>query len=404
MLPSAAVDHYKQVQRLQSVGVLATRKAWRQVQVGLLSQSWAVVLRNSGLEETVAELQFKAASLGASYGAGVLAAQGAYVAPDAFVDPMGFSGIASDGRSLSGLLASPVPHTKRLIGNGMDPNVAKVSGGKFAELLVKTQVADAGRSAAGVDVAARVGVGYVRMLNPPSCARCSILAGRFYRWNAGFDRHPGCDCVHVQTTGVEGAESEGLIHDPYEYFSSLSEAEQDRLYGKAEAQAVRDGSDIFQVVNARRGMKPGGLLTTEGTLRRGTFGRQKRLTPEGIYSQGRSRDETLRLLEENGYILPGGQNPTGSIRGQREGFGALGRGGTRVGARRAVEEARRTGVRNPTTRATMTAAERRTFDAQANWDAVRQGRNPFTNARNAAVTPEVAARVEREYRKQILGY
>jgi hypothetical protein len=52
----------------------------------------------------------------------------------------------------------------------------------------------------------------------------------------------------------------------------------------------------------------------------------------------------------------------------------------------------------------MTAAERRVFDAQANWDAVRAGRNPFTNAKSATVTPEVAARVEREYRKHILGY
>ena len=52
----------------------------------------------------------------------------------------------------------------------------------------------------------------------------------------------------------------------------------------------------------------------------------------------------------------------------------------------------------------MTAAERRVFDAQANWDAVRQGRNPFTNAKAAKVTPEVAARIEREYRKHILGY
>jgi hypothetical protein len=117
-----------------------------------------------------------------------------------------------------------------------------------------------------------------------------------------------------------------------------------------------------------------------------------------------SREQTLAELQRYGYILPGGQNPTGVIRGQAEGFGALGRGGTRVGARNAVLLARETGVRDPRIRATMTAAERRVFDAQANWDAIRAGRNPFSNAKNAKLTPEIAARVEREYRKHILGY
>jgi hypothetical protein len=287
----------------------------------------------------------------------------------------------------------------------MDVPTAVRKGGSFLEMVTHTTVADSGRAAAGVDTATRKNVGYVRMLNPPSCSRCSILAGRFYRWNNGFNRHPKCDCVHVQTTATAAAETEGLIHDPYEYFSGLSAAEQDRTYGKAEAQAIRDGSDIFQVVNARRGVKPGGLVTTEGTSKRGNFGRNgPRLTPEAIYQKGLSRDETLRELERYGYILPGGQNPAGVLRGQAEGFGELGRGGSRVGVRNAVEEARRTGVRDPQVRATMTAAERRVYDAQANWDAVRAGRNPFTNAKSAKVAPEVAARVEREYRKYILGY
>lgn len=406
MIPEAAVSHYKQMQRLQSIAALASRRAWKQVQVGSLSQSWQIILRNSGLEEAVTRVQVEAATAGASYGAMTIAEQGFYEPPQHFVNPAAFGGFASDGRSLDGLLYAAVPHTKKLIAGGMSPTAAKVQGGKFLELVTKTQVADAGRGAAGVDTASRVGVGYVRMLNPPSCSRCSVLAGRFYRWNAGFQRHPGCDCVHVPSKGADAAQSEGLIHDPYEYFHGLSVAEQDRLYTKAGAQAIRDGGDLFQVVNSRRGMKPGGLVTTEGTSRRGNFGagRGQRLTPEGIYSQGLSRERTLELLERNGYILPGGQNPTGVLRGQAEGSGALSRGGTRIGAREAILEARRTGVRNPNMRATMTAAERREYDAQANWDAVRQGRNPFTNARAAKVTPEVAARVEREYRKHILGY
>lgn len=402
MIPKAAVAQYRVSQRLQAAAQLRARDAWSQVQIGLLSQSWQIVLRNSGLVAAVTALQVENAGAGAAYGAAALAAQSTYAAPDAFVNPAAFGGFAPDGRSLDGLLYAAVPRTKQLIAGGMDPNAAKAAGGRFLEMMTKTVVADAGRSAAGVDIAARPQVGYVRMLNPPSCSRCSLLAGRFYRWNAGFPRHPGCDCIHVPAKGAEAARSEGLIHDPYEYFNGLSEAEQDRLYTKAGAQAIRDGGDIFQVVNSRRGMKPGGLVTTEGTSRRGNYGRGRapRLTPEGIYAQGKSREETLRLLEQNGYILPGGQNPSGVLRGSREGYGQMGRGGTRVGAREAVERARATGVRDPRELATMTAAERRAFDARANWEAVQAGRNPA----GGRLTPDVAARAEREFRKTILGY
>jgi hypothetical protein len=403
MIPEAAVAHYKQMQRLQAVAVLAAANLWSEVSLSDLSGSWAAQVPL--LVPVLSGVQVKAAAAGASYGAATLAGQGLYEAPQHFVNPATFGGVASDGRPLEGLLYSAVPHTKTLIAGGMDPRQALKSGGSFLTTVTRTQVADAGRGAAGVDTASRQYVGYVRMLNPPSCSRCSVLAGRFYRWNAGFRRHNRCDCIHAMTTQVAAAETEGLVHDPYEYFKSLSPEDQDKNYTKAGAQTIRDGGDIFQVVNSRRGMKPGGLVTTEGTSRRGNFGRNgPRLTPEAIYGKGLSREQTLSELERFGYILPGGQNPTGVIRGQAEGFGQLGRGGTRVGAREAVLRARESGVRDPNVRATMTAAERRVFDAQANWDAVRSGRNPFTNAKSAVVTPEVAARVEREFRKYILGY
>lgn len=399
MVPDAAVKHYRHIQGLQGLAVMAASDLWSEVGPSDLTGSWARHV--PAVVSVVSGIQAKAAAAGASYGAATLAQQGLYEAPRYFVDPQAFAGVASDGRSLAGLLYAPVPHTKALIAGGMEPAQALEQGGKLLTTLTRTQVADAGRGAAGVDMATRKNTGFIRMLNPPSCSRCSILAGRFYRWNTGFDRHPRCDCIHVQTS-VYAAKTEGLMHDPYEYFHSLSPEDQDRVYTKAGAQAVRDGGDIFQVVNSRRGMKPGGLLTTEGTSKRGNFGKNgPRLTPDAIYSKGLSRAETLKELERYGYILPGGQNPLGVIRGQAEGFGQLGRGGTRVGARESVLRARETGVRDPRIRATMTAAERRAFDAQSNWDAVQAGRDPFTSRKNAPVTPEVAARVELAYRKEL---
>lgn len=423
MVPDAAVKHYEQMQRLQALVVLAGAELWAEVSLSDLSGSWAAQVPL--LVPVLAGVQVKAAEAGASYGAATLAEQGLYEAPGHFVNPGAFGGLASDGRTLEGLLYAPIPHVKMLIAGGMDPRQAIKRGGTFLTTVTRTQVADAGRGAAGVDTATRNRVSYVRMLNPPSCSRCSILAGRVYRWNAGFRRHPKCDCVHVQTTAKAAAESEGLVHDPYEYFKSLSPEDQDKAYTKAGAQAIRDGSDIFQVVNSRRGMKPGGLMTTEGTTKRGNFRsvagdstRGRRLTPEAIYQlNGDNRAAALKDLEKYGYILPGGQNPLGSITGQREGYGALGHGGAYPAARKRVEDAIANG-RDPAMRATMTEAERRLFDAKARWELVQQGVNPFgapsmtprAKIMTGPLTPQISAQVEKDYRRwvatggQVFGY
>ena len=396
MWPEAAAKADAELRRLELLAVALGRRFWRHVRLDDLSGSWlAAVERLAPMLEPV---QLSAASAGASYGASSLAAQGVYEAPAAFVDPRGFVGSSPDGRPLAGLLYSAVPGVKGFIANGMDPRAALRSGGALLDRNMRTLVSDTGRAAASVDVASRPRTGYVRMLNPPSCSRCALLAGRFYRWNKGFQRHPGCDCRHIPSTEAVAGD---LTTDPYAYFGSLSEAEQDRLFGKASAQAIRDGGDVFQVVNAKRGVKPGGV-TTEGTSRRGNYGntRGQRLTPDAIYARKLPRDETLRLLEQYGYVLPGGQNPQGVIRGSAGGFGALGRGGARVGVREAVLRARETGVRDPAVRATMTAAEMRLFDAQANWDAVRAGRNPFGRG---AVTPKLAAAAENDFRRIVLN-
>lgn len=385
------------MRELEVLALGISRRFWRRINPQDLSGSW--VRSIAGLQPAIEEIQFQAAVLGAGYGASTLAAQGTYSAPSVFVNPSGFVGSAPDGRSLSGLLYSPVTQVKASLATGVQPAQALQAGRAALDRNVQTMVADTGRAAASVDIAARPRVGYVRMLTLPSCPRCVILAGKFFRWNTGFRRHPRCDCRHIPSQESIAGD---LTTDPYEYFRSLDAEAQDKAFGKPGANAIRDGADIFQVVNANRGTKPGGLITTEGTSRAGNFGRGRppRLTPEAIYAQGLKREDTLRLLERNGYILPGGQNPFGVIRGQAEGFGALGRGGTRVGVREAVIEARRTGERNPAVRATMTAAERRAFDAQRNWDEVSAGRNPFGKGK---LTPQLAASAENDFRNIIVN-
>lgn len=382
--PETAVKHYRAMLRLQRSARAAAAVAWSSLSAAYLSESWDSV--SPALERAVSRLQLDAATRGAGYGARTLADQGLYEAPEAWVDPSSLAGVSSRGASLGAALYSAIPHTKDLIAGGMPERVALAHGREVLQMSAAAQVADAGRTAAGLDTFARPKVGYVRMLNPPSCSRCSVLAGRFYRNNEGFQRHPRCDCVHVPTTRTEAAESEGLVHDPYAYFESLSESAQDKTFGKAQAQAIRGGGDLFQVVNARRGMSYAGVssdgsrrgqkvasdFTSEGTTRRALWGganpRGKRLTPDAIYAQGLPREATLDLLAKHGYLLPQGQVAEGAIRGA--------------------------GPVVP--RSDLTAAEKRLQTARLRWEAVQDGRNPHGRG---PLTPEVAARVEGDYRR-----
>ena len=382
--PETAVKHYRAMLRLQRSARAAAAVAWSSLSAAYLSESWDSV--SPALVAAVSKLQLDAATRGAGYGGNTLADQGLYEAPEAWVDPSSLAGVSSRGASLGAALYSAIPHTKDLIAGGMPERVALARGREVLQMSAAAQVADAGRTAAGLDTFARPKVGYVRMLNPPSCSRCSVLAGRFYRSNEGFQRHPRCDCVHVPTTRTEAAESEGLVHDPYAYFESLSESAQDKTFGKAQAQAIRDGADLFQVVNARRGMSYAGVssdgsrrgqkvasdFTREGTTRRALWGganpKGKRLTPDAIYAQGLPREATLDLLAKHGYLLPQGQVAEGAIRGA--------------------------GPVIP--RSDLTAAEKRLQTARLRWEAVQDGRNPHGRG---PLTPEIAARVEGDYRR-----
>lgn len=236
-------------------------------------------------------------------------------------DPVGqvaaqvFGQSAADGRPLEGLLSYPAFEVDAFVAQGMDRGTALSIGQRHLERIALTEVQDAARVATGVaQVNDRTVTGYVRMLTPPSCSRCAVLAGRFYKTNTGFQRHPLCDCVMIPA--VEHLPE--VATDPKAYFDSLTPDEQNRVFTSSGAQAVRDGADVAQVVNARRGMSKSasGRLTTasvygrpafvtsEGTTRRSRGLPKIRLMPEQIYlDAGGSRDEAIRLLKLHGYIL-----------------------------------------------------------------------------------------------------
>ncbi|MBB1153990.1 VG15 protein [Amycolatopsis dendrobii] len=344
-----ARDHGERRKRLAKATAGHGIALWRQVDPGNLTVSW---LRMVGrLMARVESAQLQAAAEAEAYTRAVLQAQGAVVEPEGQLVPEALAGIASDGRNLLSALWNPVVAAKTAIRKGANLDRAMATGQASLEMLVRTQVSDAGRVADGVALATRSSIGYVRMLVPPGdCSRCIILAGRIYRYNAGFERHPQCNCAHIPTRGEEAARSEGLVSDPKERFEQMSEAEQNRIFTKDGAQAIRDGADMNQVVNARRGaagLAPAGaritaeerraigsgrlrttnvygqevFLTTEGTTRRGIAGKRliaragemqttdartvTRISREGRVQRTvtRNRAQIPRLMPESIYQL-----------------------------------------------------------------------------------------------------
>jgi hypothetical protein len=284
--------------------------------------------------QLVAAGQLAAATDAGTYLRDVLPAVDLPDAPVAAVDPAAFVGVASDGRPLGSLLFEPVVRAKEA-GGGV---AGLAAGGEQLRMIVLTQLADAAREAVGVGIAARPAVGgYVRMLTPPSCGRCAILAGKWFRWNAGFARHPRCDCRHIPAAENRAGD---FRTDP------RAAIESGNVHGlsKASLKAISDGADPGQIVNAYRGMATAQVagqqvaVTTEGTTRRGyasyvrraideqrgtqtpetarQVGRRgrvansverrirPRLMPSEIYRQATDRADAVRLLTANGYLLP----------------------------------------------------------------------------------------------------
>lgn len=386
-IPPAIEHHYGLVREQEARALAVATRHWHRLGPNWIADAWRE--RIPTVAAAVTDAQRTAAASALVSGALALGEQGQWAEPDGLVDPDAFAGLAADGRRLDTLLRGPAITARTLIADGAEPAQALAAGARQLSMMVLTEVADAGRGAAGVQIAARPRVGYVRMLEPPSCSRCVILAGRFYRWNQGFLRHPRCDCKHVPTMVTDQAEAfaKGLIDDTYEAFTRMSEAEQNRVFTNAGARAIRDGADMYQVVNARRGMKYRGAFTSEGTSKHGWAGQilrrgQKRMTPETIYRLNPNREQAVEALRAQGYITGRGQVAGGALRGQYE----------------ATYEGRR-----------MTAAERRVFVATRNWEEVQAGLNPYTAAaverhggariggQDRPLTPFDRARAEAEY-------
>lgn len=321
-LPRATERYLREQQRLTAGSVREVRRLWRTMGEDFDS-SFANIL--PALLAVTDATQLRVAESAAEYVPAALAeTSGAAPALAGDVIPEAFVGVAGDGRRTGSLLQGAVVHSKTAVGGGATTRQALLSGLSWLTMATATLMSDTGRGAEKVGMARHNGVSYVRALVPPSCSRCAILAGATYRSEVAFQRHPQCDCRHVPIRGMDYSDAvdEGLVMDPHSYFESLSEAEQDRIFTNAGAEAIRNGADPLQVVNARRGMHTaqGRLVTSEGTTRRGIYGRtssRARLMPETIQRMaGGSQERYRQLLTEYGYLRPNVPRFTYSPTGQ----------------------------------------------------------------------------------------
>lgn len=181
--------------------------------------------------------------------------------------------------------------------------------------LVASEVQDAGRSAAQTSLFATEESQtryYARVLVPPTCKRCVLLAGRIYQDLEAFERHPGCDCENVEVDSPAAAREAGILVTAAEAY----ERGWIRALTVAERAAIEDGADIHKVINSSSGIQTADLFghrvsaTTYGTTKRSRWRKRNpsrlvRLRPESIYRiAAGDRVEAVRLLRLYGYLDP----------------------------------------------------------------------------------------------------
>lgn len=316
VLNSLATEHYRQQQQTARAIATLTERAWRGRPRKDLWRWWDE--QAPALAEKITAAQRVNATASARYTDAVASVQGA--APVARVNAPALT--SPPDEVAEWLRVGPRAFFHALATGAPELHANRVSTAALVRVS-STLVQDAGREAGGVATAGNPGLtGYYRKLGLPACPRCGVLAGKWFAWNADFDRHPQCDCTAVPAADhIDGAATDVDAAIRSGNIRGLSEADRRAI--------VDDGADPSQVINAHRKgatqtTKMYGSrvqVTTEGTTVRGLAGQrlgtlQKvegqtlrrsgkfRLTPSMIYKAADGdRDHARRLLHKHGYLL-----------------------------------------------------------------------------------------------------
>lgn len=179
-----ARNHYRNQQRVALAGVRAVRQAVKTAPTPAAATVAATT--------TLATYQLASALNGAR----TMATE---AGRDLLSAPAAFVGTTQLGWPIETPIETIVARMTRDLEQEIDRLTETMLAG--LDLFVQSEINAAGADAASVEIAAGPEwTNYVRVLVPPSCDRCTILAGRIYRDLEGFARHPGCDCQHWPVT------------------------------------------------------------------------------------------------------------------------------------------------------------------------------------------------------------
>lgn len=253
-----------------------------------------------------------------------LMANGWHDSPIGVLNPEGFAGYMPDGDPLEMIPRAVAKRVRERLALHEEPTeqqrrLAWEAGGKLLATITQTALIDTQRMAKSVAGLMRPKTLYIRMANVPCCARCAVLAGKRGYWDTPFQRHPGCDCTQIAVPDDFTEGYDGPQFDVQAYWDSLSAKDQDKVFTKSGAAAIRAGADISQVVNSKRGMSDAAqAFTRMGTTQRSKtmqyyYGQSKQAVkgkpriarlsvPEIIKRTQGDQQRRVEMLYRYGYI------------------------------------------------------------------------------------------------------
>lgn len=300
-LPATATEYARASRREQQAALAAIRRQWRRMGPDFDS-SWAAIAPT--LLAIIGTAQRRTAELSVAYIPAVLEETGQLrsIPAAAETNVAAFVGVTGAGTAVADQIAAAPIRAKQAVSEGMSQARALMVGGQWLTATTGTILSDTGRAVETTGMATRDVSGFVRMLNPPSCGRCAVLAGRWYRKDAGFPRHPGCDC-----RGIPASESISgdMTLDLHAYLDSLDEAGQVKVLGsKANLEAWRDyGAEPQQIINAYRG----GIRTAQGTYGGGTVKYTTDASTRRSLATYRMRNASRLDRDAGAVIFPNGK-------------------------------------------------------------------------------------------------
>lgn len=313
---------------MSTIADRAARQAallWRRGMDPDFDSSWGRL--SASLTSLTASAQVSVAAGASAYLASLARAEGVDDEGASPVQAGAWADVDASGRSLDGLLYGAVTTSKTQIGRGAGLQSALQAGSVYLQTMVRTAALDVGRSSNLTAMTSHRYTHYVRAISAGACSRCAMLAG-IASARTPFERHPGCRCTAEPVSSEDRVP--GRFTSPAAYFDSLSEAEQNRVFTNAGAEAIRAGADPVAVVSARRGATKAyttkdagvrrlatlqrtvigrrpdgtpilGYTTGEGTSVRGDFGKRQRLHEGQFQKVGDTRYRTakrVRLMPE----------------------------------------------------------------------------------------------------------